>query len=895
MPLVVGDRLGPYEILAPIGAGGMGEVYRARDTKLDRDVAIKVLPTALAQDPERLARFEREAKVLASLNHPNIAQIYGIEDRALVMELVGGANLAGPLPLETALHYARQIADALEAAHEKNIIHRDLKPANIMITPEGVVKVLDFGLAAVTQASDPSNPANSPTLTISPTRAGMILGTAGYMSPEQARGKPVDKRADIWAFGVVLYEMLAGQRLFEGETISDTLAAVIKEDPDWTRVPAKVHRLLRACLQKDPKQRLRDIGDAKLLLEPASEAARAARPWRWVSIAALLLGLAAIAGIGWWRTARPVAHPLIRMSTVLEPGPGNAYHIDDTIIGSSQPGTFLALSPDGTRLVVQTFKADRSLLATRRLDESRFTPIPGTDYPASPFFSPDGQWIAFVGLGKLRKIPVQGGAPVVLCDSENFSSGSWGDDGNIIAALRTQGGLSRISASGGTPAAITELAKGELMHRWPQVLPGSNSVLFTAYSGGGPEDASIDAFSFKTHQRKTLVRGGEAGRYVPAQNGEGYLVYLHQSVLLAVALDPRNLAITGAPQPILDDVRAISQIYPGDFAISQTGTLVYLSGSGEPERSIFWLDPTGKTEPLHPAPGFYNGLRFSPEGKRLVFGMGDVTTQEDLWIQDLERNTSVRLTSLGGVNSSPLWSPDGKTILFALSNQSNDGIYRVRADGAGEPQRLMKSESTFPSSISPDGQRVAFAAGNPFTAMEVSTAPFEGTADHPLLGKAEPFLRVPGFPMPAFSPDGHWIAYASAETGTGEIYVQPYPGPGGKVAISTGGGAFPVWSPNTHELFFVGNPEAAGPRITVAGYTSAGDSFTPGKPRIWSPHPILFNVGGGPFQPYALAPDGKRFAVMLYPDGTTERHSPLHLTFLLNFTDELGRRVSPGR
>jgi serine/threonine protein kinase/Tol biopolymer transport system component len=807
----------------------MGEVYRARDTKLDRQVAIKVLPPSFAQDPERLARFEREAKVLASLNHPNIAQIYGVEDRALVMELVEGQTLQGALPLEAALRYAGQIADALETAHEKNIIHRDLKPANIMVTPAGVVKVLDFGLAAVAQSSDPSNPANSPTLTISPTRAGMILGTAGYMSPEQARGKAVDKRADIWAFGVVLYEMLTGKQLFAGETVSDTLAQVLTKEPDWEQVPAKVWRLLEACLQKDPKQRLQAIGDWRFLLTDVQQL-QVAAPSRsrlgWIAAMGLLAAVTAIAGIGWWRAARPMSHSLIRISTELVSVPGNAndYQLDDTIVGSGQPGTFLTISPDGTRLALQVFDptAREFLLASRRLDESRFTPIPGTERPASPFFSPDGQWIAFLGNGKLRKIPAQGGAPVVLCSAENFASGAWGDDGNIIAALRAQGGLSRISSEGGTPAAVTELAEGETMHRWPQVLPGSDAVLFTAYTGGGPEDANIDALSFKTHQRKTLVRGGEMARYVAGQNGEGYLVYLHQSALLAVAFDPGKLAISGTAQPILDDVRAIGQTYRGDFDVSRSGTLVYLGGSGEPERWIFWLDPTGKTEPLHSAPGLYNGLEFSPDGKRLVFGMGDVLANEDLWIRDLERNTSVRLTSLGGVSTSPLWSPDGKYILFV--HTPNNGIYRVRADGAGEPQRLAKVEG-FPSSISPDGKRVAFATGNPFTAMQVSTAPLEGTAEHPLLGKVEPFLRASGFPMPAFSPDGRWLAYSSSETGTPEIYVQPYPGPGGKVAISSGGGGFPVWSPNTHQLFFI-----ARRGIMVADYTATGDSFTPESP-----------------------------------------------------------------
>src|SRR6202453_1944882 len=385
MALSVGDRIGPYEILAPIGAGGMGEVYRARDTKLDRDVAIKVLSAALAQDAEGVARFEREVKVLAALNHPNIAQIYGVEESggvgALLMELVPGESLKGPLPLETALNYAKQIADALEAAHAKGIVHRDLKPANIMVTTEGVVKVLDFGLGArpTASAGDPSNPANSPTLTISPTRAGMILGTAAYMSPEQARGKVVDKRADIWAFGVVLYEMLTGKQLFAGETVSDTLAQVLTKEPDWEQVPAKVRRLLEACLQNDPKQRLQAIGDWRLLLDV--QQIQVAAPSRsrlaWIAATAVLAAFGATAGTGWWRATRPVAHPLIRISTELAsvPGYANEFQLDDTIVGTGQPGTFLTISPDGTRLALQVFDSTSRefLLASRRLDESRFT------------------------------------------------------------------------------------------------------------------------------------------------------------------------------------------------------------------------------------------------------------------------------------------------------------------------------------------------------------------------------------------------------------------------------------------------------------------------------------------------------------------------------------------
>jgi serine/threonine-protein kinase len=466
--------LGPYEILAPIGAGGMGEVYRARDTKLDRDVAIKVLPASFAQDPERLARFEREAKVLASLNHSNIAQIYGIEDRALVMELVDGETLQGPLPLETALNYARQIADALEAAHDKGIIHRDLKPANIMITPAGVVKVLDFGLAAVAQSSDPSNPANSPTLTISPTRAGIILGTAGYMSPEQARGKLVDKRADIWAFGVVLFEMLTGKPLFHGETVSDTLAQVLTKEPDWEQVPAKVRRLLQACLQKDPKQRLQAVGDWKLMLTDVQQIHVAApsqsqfsfAAWAAAAALALALGVALWAP---WRAANSVDRPLMRLEVSLGP---------DAIPGANSE---VAISPDGTRIVFPIRGRDgKPLLASRLLDQAAITPLPGTENGTGVFFSPDGQSIGFAADSKLKKVSLRGGAPVTLTDASVLLGASWGESGDIVASLNVVGGLVSIPASGGSPHAVTNPGKQENIHFLPQVLPDGNAVLFTA-------------------------------------------------------------------------------------------------------------------------------------------------------------------------------------------------------------------------------------------------------------------------------------------------------------------------------------------------------------------------------------------------------------------------------
>ena len=915
MALIPGTKLGPYAIVALLGAGGMGEVYRARDTRLERTVAIKILPPQFSSDPVRKQRFEREAKTISNLNHPHICVLHDIGHQDgidyLVMECVEGETLAkrlkkGPLPLQQVVKLGAQIADALDKAHRSGVVHRDLKPGNIMLTPTGA-KLLDFGLAK------PANLASGAPLTAASTQAtpvtqeGTVVGTFQYMSPEQIEGKELDGRSDIFPLGAVLYETLTGQRAFQGKNQLSVASAIFEKEPTpissiKPMTPPALDHAIRRCLAKEPERRWQSAadlaGELQWIAESGSQAGVAAPtvPLRklrermgW-ALALPLAIIAMIAAMGWWRATRPILHPLIRVGTELAPAPGVfTFRIGETLIAKSQPGTSLALSPDGTRLAVPIRDADGNFrLAIRRLDENQFKPLPGTENPTSPFFSQDGQWVAFFGDGKLRKIPVQGGAPALLCDADNFPSGSWGDDDNIIAALTSQGGLSRIPSTGGAPTPVTELRKGETMHRWPQVLPGSRAVLFTAYRGGGLEESSIDILSLKTHERKTVVRGGVMGRYLSASNGAGYLVYLHQTTLLAVPFDISNLAVTGAAQPILDDVTAITATSPGDFDFSRNGTFVYISGKGEPERSIFWLDHTGKTEPLHPTPGFYNGMRFSPDGKRLVFATGyDALGRGDLLVQDLERNTITRLTSLPGASQSPVWSADGKYILFSVRHQPNAGLYWIRSDGAGEPQQAAQ-EIGSPTSFSPDGKLVTLQRGNPFTAEEVWIAPVEETPDHLLLGKSELFLHARGFPMPAFSPDGRLLAYASSETGTSQIYVRPFPGPGGKVPVSTGGGAFPIWSPNGRELFF----SSLDQHIMAVDYTARADSFSPGKPRVWSQQQILLNVAGGPFQPYALAPDGKRIVVTLYPDGTTEHHNTLHLTFLLNFPDELRRRVT---
>jgi serine/threonine-protein kinase len=680
------------------------------------------------------------------------------------------------------------------------------------------------------------------------------------MSPEQLEGGDADARTDIFAFGAVVYEMVTGKKAIEGKSHATLIAAIIRSEPasiiaSQPVAPLSLDRLVKKCLARDPEARwqtARDLHDELLwITEARSESGVASqRPaerhgrWQWAMVAALVL--AAFVGFNWWRPTTPVDRPLMRFSAEFLRDANGTLRLDDVIFAGSQPGSWLTLSPDAARVAVKAVRDvdGQSRLAIRQLDETQFTTLAGTENATSPFFSPDSQWIAFFGDGKLRKIPVQGGAPVLLSSAGNFGTGSWGDDGNIVASLSGGGVLSRISAAGGTPAPVTQLREGELRHRWPQVLPGSNTVLFTAYTGGGPEDASIDIVSLKTQERKTLVRGGALGRYLTASDGEAYLVYVHQNTLLAVAFDARRLAVAGTPQPILNDVASIVPTSPADFDVSRNGTFVYVSGKAEPERSMFWLDGTGKVEPLHPAPGFYNGMRFSPDGNRVAFAAGSVVGQGDLWIQDVQRNTSVRLTSLSGSSNSPVWSVDGKNIVFRLANHPDQGIYVIRSDGSGEPQRLAKGDAS-PSAFSPDGTRLALETGNPFTAMEVTTAPFVDASDHPRLGNPELLLRARGFPMPAFSPDGHWIAYASGETGRTEVYVQPFPGPGGRVPISIDGGGYPVWSSNGHELFFLG----ADRRIMVAGYTAIGNSFSPDKPRVWSQQQILLNVEVDLFSP----------------------------------------------
>ena len=891
MTISAGAKLGAYEITGAIGAGGMGEVYQAHDAKLGRDVAIKVLPEAFAHDTDRLARFQREAKMLAALNNPNIATIHGLEQSNgtsyLVMELVSGETLAervkreGAVPVEEALKIGVQIAEALEAAHEKGIIHRDLKPANVKVTPEGRVKVLDFGLAkAYAGDTTDSNPSQSPTLSAVATMQGVLLGTAAYMSPEQARGKAVDKRTDIWAFGCVLYEMLTGKQAFQGEDITDILAAVVRAEPDWNRLPQDtppiVRMLLLRCLQKDKALRIHDAADVRIEIVEAlavpkdtgpvhpALASKSKLPW---AVAAALAVLLCGALWGWWRSTRPLEQPLqplMRLDVDLGP---------DVSLGSLD-GTDAILSPDGTRLVY----VSQSRLFTRRLDQPAATELAGTDAAYAPFFSPDGQWIGFFGIGRLKKVSVEGGAVIDLCVAPNGRGGSWGEDGNIIAALSFGGGLSRIPSGGGMPIAVTDLAQGEVTHRWPQILPGGKAILFTTNGTlAGFDGASIEVMSLADHRRKTLMRGGAYARYLPS----GHLVYISRGTLFAVPFDTEKLEVRGTPVPVLDDVGYSAPNGFAQFDFSRNGTLVYRSaGAGSGLVTVQWLDGAGKTQPLLAKPGNYTRPRLSPDGQRL----GLLVASQDLWSYEWQRDTMTRLTFVGGMNTYSVWSPDGRYIAFRAAG----GISWTRSDGAGKPQSLTESKNQqLPWSFTPDGKRLAFQELNAGTGLdELWTVPVDTDGAGLRAGKPELFLQTKFDERgPSFSPDGRWLAYYSNESGSYQVYVRAFPDNGAKVQISNGSGTVPTWSRSGRELFFRTEDSRM---ILVASYTVKGDLFVADRPRVWSEKPL---ADTGAIQNYDLAPDGKRIAALMPVETPEAQQAQNKVIFLENFFDELRRKV----
>ena len=887
--------MGTYEVLSPLGAGGMGEVYRARDTKLGREVALKVLPEALARDAGRMERFRREAQILASLNHPNIASIYGFEDshgaHALVMELVEGLTLAervakGRLPLDEALAIARQIGEGLEYAHERGIIHRDLKPANIKLTRNDAVKILDFGLAKALEDNPASmDISSSPTLTRVATQAGIILGTAAYMSPEQAKGRAVDRRTDIWAFGCVLYEMLAGKMAFAGETVTDTLAAVIKSEPDWDALPVntppRIRELLQRCLKKEPKQRLQSIGDARIAIEEAVEGPTqgstassvglrapeaSARGWArflpWTTAALMAVAFLVVLGILWFT---PRATPPAPMELSLEIPPGQQLFKLD--------GPGVVLSPDGSRIayVAETASHDQQIYV-RSLDSSESIPLQGA-VGSAPFFSPDGQWVGYFGTdGNLDKVSVFGGVPVAICVANSHRGAYWADDGTIVFTPLVTAPVYRVSDNGGTPVAITHLNsdRKEITQRWPQVLPDGKSVIFTASADNNNfEHANIEAASLITGKATVLVENAYFGRYLPS----GYLSYVSGGTLFAAPFDAANMRLTGPSRPVLTSIQADVTNGGAQLSFSNSGTAVYsLGGPTGAQVTVNLVDMTGKAAPLVQQPGNYYSPLFSPDGKRLVLDSGNVS------IYDIARGTLTPLT-LSSACVTPIWTPDGKRITcFRPGGKTDPGLSWVQADGSGAAMPLTSNSPVrqIPFSWSPDGKTLAFAqySGEGGACCEIWTLSIkpDGQPDKP-----KPFLLddatgsgTGGLYAPAFSPDGHWLAYQTLG-GLRQVYVVPYPKAAGRWQISSVGGAFPVWSKTGHKLFFVEGSREEDGAVAEVDYTIEGNSFIASKPTV------VFRGGfisRDPYPFYDLAPDGKHFTMLALAGQKTVTPTP---------------------
>jgi serine/threonine-protein kinase len=850
-----------YRIVSKLGEGGMGEVWRATDTKLNRDVAIKILPEAFAHDADRMARFTREAQVLASLNHPNIAAIYGLEESgsvgALVMELVEGPTLAdrirsGSSPWKEALHIARQIAEGLESAHERGIVHRDLKPANVKVTPEGNVKVLDFGLAKATEPLPASSrdPAASPTVTLSATREGSILGTAAYMAPEQARGVTVDARADIWSFGAVLYEMLSGRPAFPGGTASDVLAAILRADPDWSALPAAmpraIHRLMARCLERDRKRRLQAIGEARIAIEdaldgdaepaPVRPSHRAALPW----IAAVAI-LAAAAGAGWWRSLRagPGQSVLPPVSFAIGIPSGGV-----SVLGENP---VVAVSNDGRLLVYAT----GGLLFQRAIDRLEPVAIPGTQGAMGPFLSPDGQSVGFFADGKLKRASLRGGAPIVICDASAARGASWGPDDRIVFSGSLSGGLMRVPASGGKPEALTtvDASKGERTHRWPKVLPSGKNVLYTVGWLQSPNDydnAAIVAQSLETGARRTLVEGARMARFAPPDR----LVYQRGTTLFAASFDPAKLTLTSRAVPVHEGVGGDASSGSGFFAFGGDGTLAYVPArSQSQDLRVALVDRSGAATVLNLPPRLYRNPRFSPDGRRLVFTIGTGSgADDDIWICDLATLQLSHLT-FGATGLTPLWTPDGQRIVFNQPRGTTTGLYWKAANGSGAPELLWASDSILiPSSWSPDGSTLAVNRNGQADALWL--LPIHGDRKPRSLGETQQFASVP-----AFSPDGKWIAYGSVESGTNEeVYVRPVDASGGKWQVSTEGGSDPVWQPNGSELYYTNGDQM------MAAPVQTRPAFHSGTPRkIFEGR---YETRTAPTRNFDLSPDGKKFVML---------------------------------
>ena len=823
MPLPAGTKLGHYEILSPLGAGGMGEVYRARDTRLKRDVALKILPEAFASDPGRMMRFQREAEVLASLNHPNIAQIYGVEERALAMELVEGESPKGPIPFESAWKIATQIANALEYAHDKGVIHRDLKPANVKVTPEGVVKLLDFGLAKA-YSGQPDNPSGdpslSPTITLGATVAGTILGTAAYMSPEQARGKNVDKRADIWAWGVVLYELLTGDQMFQGEDAAETLGAVMHKQPDLERVPPQARKLLGECLQKDPKLRLRDIGDAKRMLEEGAPKTTApsgrGSAWTaWGLAAALGLSAAALAVVSFIHFREEPAH-LVRFSF---PPPEKANFPPNV--------PTMAVSPDGRRVAFEVQTSGKRELWARDLADPapRMLAELEQNVPEIPFWAPDSRRLAFFDGSKLKKIDVTGGPAVTIADTgttgfNGAGSGSWNQD-DVIVLGAVSSPLFRVPAAGGTLAPVTEFdkARGETGHWAPWFLPDGRHFLYLTITAD-PEKSGVYIGDLSSKTRKQALGFGTRAIYV----NPGYLMFVRDRTLMAQPFSASKLETTGDAVPVAEQVDTFTAVGPalGHFSASQNGVLMYTAGSAAGNVQLTWFDRTGKNLGTEGAPGNLEWFSLSPDGASIALTRRDPqNSRYDIWTRDLVHQPESRLTTTAN-NRFPVWSADGTRIFFISDRDGAYKIYQQAANGTGQAE-VVSPVGIAPTDASRDGRYLLAVTSNayPKTGNDVWVLPLFGDR------KAFPYLATEFAEVwPRLSPDGRWLAYQSNATKRMEVYVVSFPQPGGKWQVSTNGGIDPVWSRDGRELYYY----SADNKITVVDI-KPGSQFQYGEPK----------------------------------------------------------------
>jgi eukaryotic-like serine/threonine-protein kinase len=891
MALGPGTRLGAYEILTLLGSGGMGEVYRAKDTKLDRHVALKILSSTFTNDPERLARFRREAQVLASMNHPHIGAIYGIDDsngqQFLILELVDGESLdkriaRGRIPVDEALAIAKQIADALEAAHEKGIIHRDLKPANIALTKDGNVKVLDFGLAKATESASSPSPdvTNSPTIT-SPammTGVGMILGTAAYMSPEQAKGRPADKRSDVWAFGCVLYEMLTGRRAFAGDDVSDVLASVLAREPDWKMLPARLSPVivihLQCCLHKDRTQRIRDIGDVSLALAGAFDVASprvhsvSIQQPRWrqallTAVTAIVAALITSMAI-WSRWPSTELRRATQFDYVLPEG--------QQLPATRRP--VIAMSPDGRFFVYQTSAG----LNVRSMGDLEAKFISGTqENSSSPFVSPDGQWVAyFAGTGRLIKMAVGGGAPVIVCAATTPFGARWGPDNTILFGQLA--GIMRVSANGGTPELVIRADDGEQLYG-PQLLPDKDSVLFSVTKDLGPnrwDEAQIVVQSLASGKRTVVVRGGSDARYLPT----GHLVYTLRNGIFGVAFDASRLRVIGGAVPLVQGVQRPVGVNAAaaNYAVSDDGTLVYVT-AGASVRSLVWMSRSGATgEPITSIPaGTYEEPRLSPDGRRVL-----VTRDGDIWVYDVTSGRSSRLTR-DGSSLMGVWDPTGSQVAYSSARKGNLEAWVESADGSGQPRQLTdRGGQVHVDSWSRDGRL-----------LTVHQHPPEGPTKILMLSMDRPDQKPSIFlqgdfnaESAGFSPDGRYVSYLSTETGPREIYIRPYPGPGGQMTVSVGGGREPVWA-NNGDLFY---RSSTGDRMFAVTVTTQ-PTLKVGTPVQLFQGSFYVSPTGSPRAQYDVTADGQRFLLLAATPGTDQSVARPRIVIVQNWFEELKARM----